>query len=246
MNDLASLLLWELGRATVLVALAAVFVALVLAAVRSRSPRVHRIACCAVLLQGWLLVRLPVAVPWYSAPYRARIQSLSLPGRGQGEGDVSSLSLDGRGLGEGDLHSLSLDGRGQGEGERVPVVRDVQSSQTVEPLNPRPSPNPSLAREGSFDESLSLDGRGQADGVQSLSLPGRGEGEFVASTTPLSSLAARIDRFAPAIVALWLAGIVGCVALWLVGYVQLSASFAGRVDRGFRVDRPMARASATA
>jgi hypothetical protein len=150
MNEFASLLVWELGRATLLVALAAVLVALVLAAVRSRSPRLHRIAWCAVLLQGWLLVRLPVSVPWY------------------------------------DQEPLSLEGRGTGERENTVAVNDISSTSPSKLFNPRPSPDPSLAREGSFDASLSLDGKPQDEGgTQPLSLPGRGKSEGAAHSLSL-------------------------------------------------------------
>jgi beta-lactamase regulating signal transducer with metallopeptidase domain len=234
--DYSSLLVRELGRVGLLVSLAALIVTLLLRAVRSTSPKIHRAAWCAVLLQGWLIVRLPVAVPWYE-----QVSPATEIGNAMEE-NLESLSVPGRGQGEGDHLSLSLDGRGQGQGENEPASAARQPMPLDAP-NPRPSPKPSLASEGNLDElspsargqgevdhiSLSLDGRSQAEGdpqplslparsqaegdFQLLSLPGRGQGEG-------ENGEANISRFAPAIAAVWLAGIVGCVALWLFGYVR--------------------------
>ncbi len=68
MNELALDVLLEIGRTTILLAGAALAVRLLLAGARCSSPTVHRVAWCLVLVQGWLLLRMPVAIPYYDAP----------------------------------------------------------------------------------------------------------------------------------------------------------------------------------
>lgn len=67
MNDVASLLLWSLGRTTLWLAVAALVTTLVLRVARPSWPAAHRFAWLAVLLVGWTFIRLPLAVPWYEA-----------------------------------------------------------------------------------------------------------------------------------------------------------------------------------
>ena len=72
MNELSTSLLVGLARTTLLLAAAAVIVQVLLWATRSSSPKAHRICWALVLVQGWLWLRLPVAVPYYeAAPERA-------------------------------------------------------------------------------------------------------------------------------------------------------------------------------
>ena len=68
MSDLAMGLLVALGRTTLVLAGSALVVALLLWASRCRSARVHRVAWVLVLLQGWMLLRLTVPIPYYDAP----------------------------------------------------------------------------------------------------------------------------------------------------------------------------------
>lgn len=67
MNDVASLLLWSLGRTTLWLAAATLVTAFVLRIARPTWPAAHRLAWLVVLLVGWSFIRLPVAVPWYEA-----------------------------------------------------------------------------------------------------------------------------------------------------------------------------------
>ena len=67
MNTAATLLVENLGRTTLALALAGVLAAIVLRLVRSQWPTAHRLAWLLVLLVGWSFVRLPVTVPWYEA-----------------------------------------------------------------------------------------------------------------------------------------------------------------------------------
>jgi len=57
----------ELGRATLVLAAAGVVTLGLLKIARLQSPALHRAAWVATLLVGWMLVRLPVDVPWYEA-----------------------------------------------------------------------------------------------------------------------------------------------------------------------------------
>ena len=68
MNDVAVTLLTTLLRTTLALSVAVVAVGLVLRLSRAASPIVHRVAWIAVLLQGWLFVGLPLAIPWYEPP----------------------------------------------------------------------------------------------------------------------------------------------------------------------------------
>jgi beta-lactamase regulating signal transducer with metallopeptidase domain len=64
MNELALSMLLPLGRTTLLLVAAAAVVWMLLRAARPSSPAIHRAAWCLVLAQGWLWLRLPVAIPY--------------------------------------------------------------------------------------------------------------------------------------------------------------------------------------
>jgi beta-lactamase regulating signal transducer with metallopeptidase domain len=67
MNELTLSLLLPLGRTTLLLGAAAAAVWLLLRMARPSSPAIHRAAWFLVLTQGWLWLRLPVAIPYYEA-----------------------------------------------------------------------------------------------------------------------------------------------------------------------------------
>ena len=67
MNDVASLLLWSLGRTTIWLVAAALVTTFVLRVARPSWPAAHRLAWLVVLLVGWSFIRLPLTVPWYEA-----------------------------------------------------------------------------------------------------------------------------------------------------------------------------------
>jgi bla regulator protein BlaR1 len=58
-------LLLPLARATAFLLVTMVAVRLLLRLFRIQSPRAHRLACLAVLAQGWLLLPFTIAIPWY-------------------------------------------------------------------------------------------------------------------------------------------------------------------------------------
>ena len=196
-SDKASLLVWELGRVAVLVALAAAVVALLLKAVRSKSPTIHRLAWCAVLLQGWLIVRLPVDVPWYdqegassdtSSASATLTPSVSEPSDPNAlrdplpvqEANVS-VTPSPPAHADVDLASLSQGELGKSEVESV----DASLPQSSEPES--------------------------TEAVRGAALP----------TTWLTDT---VSRFASTILLLWVAGIVACVAVWAFGYVRFLRS----------------------
>jgi beta-lactamase regulating signal transducer with metallopeptidase domain/HEAT repeat protein len=95
MNEPATGLLVGLARTTLLVAAAAVIVQILLWATRSSSPKARRVCWFLVLVQGWLWLRMPVAVPYYDPPPElppaAALPSEPLP--------VSSLTMEEEGAG---------------------------------------------------------------------------------------------------------------------------------------------------
>ena len=84
MNEFLTNLPPALMRTTLFLAIAAIVVRLLLSALRSSSPRVHRVAWCLVLLQGWLLLRLSVTIPYYEAPTPQLVRGLSQADREPG------------------------------------------------------------------------------------------------------------------------------------------------------------------
>jgi beta-lactamase regulating signal transducer with metallopeptidase domain len=81
MSDFAATLLPELGRATLALTLAAGLAWLVLRFTGLQSPRLHRALWLLVLLVGWTLGGVPVAIPWHRtepapAPYSAIVASV--------------------------------------------------------------------------------------------------------------------------------------------------------------------------
>jgi beta-lactamase regulating signal transducer with metallopeptidase domain len=71
-------------RATAALSLSAVIAWGVLSWFKLQSPRVGRIVWLLVLLQGIILLRIPVAIPWYPAPMRLTIppSAIALPEKG--------------------------------------------------------------------------------------------------------------------------------------------------------------------
>lgn len=67
MSDFASALLLELGRATLALTLAAGLAFVILRWAGLQSPRLHRALWLLVLLVGWTLGGVPVAIPWHHA-----------------------------------------------------------------------------------------------------------------------------------------------------------------------------------
>jgi beta-lactamase regulating signal transducer with metallopeptidase domain len=78
MNDVASLLLWSLGRTTLWLAVAALVTTLLLRIARPSWPSAHRLAWLVVLLVGWSFIRLPLTVPWYEAQLPERAATVEL------------------------------------------------------------------------------------------------------------------------------------------------------------------------
>lgn len=68
MNDFAASLLWNLGRTSIWLAVAAVIAVVLLKGLRCRTVAVHRIVWLIVLLTGWLFVRPTVTLPWHDEP----------------------------------------------------------------------------------------------------------------------------------------------------------------------------------
>ncbi len=68
MNEPAVEILAALARTTLVLAGSALVVALLLAASRCKSPRVHRAAWVLVLLQGWMFLHVTVPIPYETAP----------------------------------------------------------------------------------------------------------------------------------------------------------------------------------
>lgn len=92
MNEPAVSLLVALGRTTLLLAVAAVVVRALLGATGCKSPRAHRAAWVLVLLQGWLLLRLTVAVPYYEAPPGAPQRIAESAGERRAHGPLPAAS----------------------------------------------------------------------------------------------------------------------------------------------------------
>ena len=61
-------LLIALMRTTILLAAVSLLVWLLLKTTRVSSPRIQRIACCLVLLQGWVFMQMPLEIPYYDPP----------------------------------------------------------------------------------------------------------------------------------------------------------------------------------
>jgi beta-lactamase regulating signal transducer with metallopeptidase domain/Skp family chaperone for outer membrane proteins len=91
MNDWAIDLMTILVRSTLVMSLSAVLVLLFLKFVRVTSPRLHRLACFAVILQGWLLVQIPMTLPTVISRPVSRLPVFgSVPSPLEGERGVES------------------------------------------------------------------------------------------------------------------------------------------------------------
>ena len=64
MSEFCLALLTNLLRTTAILSVTAIIVGVVLKLSRCRSPRVHRVAWCLVLVQGLLFVRIPWSIRW--------------------------------------------------------------------------------------------------------------------------------------------------------------------------------------
>ena len=85
MNELFSTWLFDLGRITLVLSVAALAVGFALRFIRPTTIRLHRTAWCLVLLIGWLFVRLPVSIPWYEpevVPVQKEIVASEFPETG--------------------------------------------------------------------------------------------------------------------------------------------------------------------
>lgn len=60
--------LWEIGRATLLVSVSTLLIAGLWRWRNPTSPAILRSACLLILVQGWFIYRLSIAVPWHDAP----------------------------------------------------------------------------------------------------------------------------------------------------------------------------------
>jgi len=87
MNESAMSLLVALARTTLLLAAAAVVVRAILGVTRCASPRAHRAAWALVLLQGWLFLRLTVAIPYDEMPPRPSHRITESAGGEQAHGE---------------------------------------------------------------------------------------------------------------------------------------------------------------
>ncbi len=70
MHHFESSLLEEIGRATLWMTAVGLLAGVALRVARIRSPRLHRMVWCAVLLAGWTLYGLSLDVPWLDPPSR--------------------------------------------------------------------------------------------------------------------------------------------------------------------------------
>jgi beta-lactamase regulating signal transducer with metallopeptidase domain len=75
MTDFCTTLAMSLLRTTAFLAAAAIVVGLLLKLTRCQSPRVHRVAWCAVILQGLLFARIPWAIHWMPQPQSFAMQT---------------------------------------------------------------------------------------------------------------------------------------------------------------------------
>jgi len=219
MNEILSWWVLELGRTTLFLAVATVLAAVVLRLARPASPRVHRAAWCLVLLVGWLLVRMPVSIPWYDPPPGAtaglrRAQSSRLP---------SSASKDTKDT-KGDSPIFAAQKSGQSpsasddtetiiEISEQPPWRDTQATQaeTNESLLSG-SPSPPLANPAESAAATPVLDAPASEGDSPI---------FAAPSAPQESgqspggVSWKLVLFVA-----WIAGL--CVALlrWLAGYVR--------------------------
>ncbi|MFO0919582.1 MAG: M56 family metallopeptidase, partial [Planctomycetaceae bacterium] len=83
MNDWAIDGITILVRSTLVMSLSAVLVLSFLKFFRVTSPQLHRLACFAVILQGWLLVQVPMTLPNAFGPFDSPSRSVPSPLEGE-------------------------------------------------------------------------------------------------------------------------------------------------------------------
>jgi len=81
MSQLSTLLVSELGRATLIVSVATLLATVVLRQSKLQAPRLHRAVWTLVLLSGWTFGGIRLAIPWYEAsqPIDAAAAEVSPP-----------------------------------------------------------------------------------------------------------------------------------------------------------------------
>jgi len=230
MGEMLSAWLWELGRTTLFLTVAAVLVAVVLRLSRIGSPWAHRAAWCLVLLVGWLFIRLPVAIPWYEASRRnevARggIPSLEIPAGEQKVGDekigvpVEKIAQDPPSDDEKPSETSDI-------GAAVPpgsALADGNSRPLVEIPAPPDEPNPVGSRMGAH-EHLSSEASTPPTTILAKRAASTSKTVVVAMPPQGGTTSARGGlswfSWSLTLAALWLAGMVAAVVRWLAGYVR--------------------------
>jgi len=234
MGDMYPTWFLELGRTTLLLAVAAVLAAVALRLARTDSPRVHRAAWCLVLAIGWLFFRLPVAFPWYEPPAPAQSPSLSEAeprpsGSGQHvqptESNVAAVQYPA----PGNEDTLEI-GPAASSGSQTAETRPLAQIATL------PAENPPAA-----DEPRSVPPRTEAQCGQNESLWGEASTPpktilankaaptskpFVVATPPIGTTTSLSTRggfsssWLLGLAILWTSGMAAAVFRWLAGYVR--------------------------